>query len=90
MNRRKFFNFLPLAPAIGAAIVIENMNKSDKPKQSLLTLQGYSYSQPTKSNVLSFSSIDYDYAKTVQFGIGEDGALWLKSAKEDWKKVKVE
>jgi len=92
MNRRKFFAFLPVAPA---AFIIDGARASTKNEQPrdgevTLSLQG---STPVKrdpnSMYFGFPN-NADPAKKVSMAVGEDGNLWLKTAKGEWKKVVTE
>ena len=102
MNRRDFFAFLPLAPFVAAASVeaeakpdisagapipeatriMINGNKKREIKSyggggSGMTLGGWSMNEP-------------DHDKNLEMAVGDDGHLWLKIKRGEWKRVATE
>ena len=95
MNRRKFFAFLPLAPA---ALITEGMRTaaaSQAPPDHVisLTLTG---TTKKSDNINSpyyeklptiFTGAISDPNKQVSIAVGEDGELWIRPKDKQWKKV---
>lgn len=94
MNRRNFFAFLPIAPA---ALMIDGARadvQKEQPRdgEHSITLQG---SKPPRKQDPNSTSIYYHYcendtSRRVSMSVGEDGNLWLKTVKGQWKKVVTE
>lgn len=77
MDRRKFFSFLPLGAVVAGAAIVSESQKEDKPTRNILTLQG---------GINGFTPPQ----PTVDFSIGKDGKLWIRSSGDDWKRVMTE
>ena len=91
MNRRSFFKFLPIAPVALAAEGARASNADYAPPkgQTHITLQGSKPSNRSPTS-LGFGMNEPDLNRQVSMGVGEDGNLWLKTAKGEWKKVVTE
>jgi hypothetical protein len=92
MNRRNFFAFLPVAPA---ALMIEGARASTKNEQPrdgevTLSLQGSTPVNRDPHSMYFGYAGNPDPCKRVSMAVGEDGNLWLKTAKGEWKKVVTE
>lgn len=94
MNRRKFFSFLPLAPA---AMVVEGVRAEEidlAPKSSTVSISMMG-SKPVPKNEINpyfiHSGYVSDPSKQVSLAVGEDGNLWIRSKNDNvWKKVATE
>ena len=77
MNRRKFFSFLPLAPAAmmveGAKAEAESMAPEDN--GVFITLQGSKPRKKTNDGFLSYPT-EFDPSRKVSMSVGQDGRLW--------------
>jgi hypothetical protein len=91
MNRRSFFKFLPIAPVALAAEGAQACNADYAPPkgQVHITLQGSKPSNRSPTS-LGFGINEPDLTRQVSMGVGEDGNLWLKTAKGEWKRVVTE
>ena len=92
MNRRQFFAFLPIAPA---ALMIEGAQastKCDQPRSDEITLSlsGTKAKKAQNSTSIFAQYAESDPNKRISMAVGEDGNLWLKTAKGEWKKVVTE
>jgi hypothetical protein len=88
MNRRSFFKFLPIAPVALVADGARAASSIDAPAkgQAHITLQGSKPSNRSPTS-LGFGINEPDLTRQVSMGVGEDGNLWLKTAKGEWKRV---
>jgi len=91
MNRRSFFKFLPIAPVALAAEGAHAYNADYAPPkgQVHITLQGSKPSNRSPTS-LGFKMNEPDLTRQVSMGVGEDGNLWLKTTKGEWKRVVTE
>ena len=98
MNRRSFFKFLPIAPVALAAEGAQACNADYAPPkgQVHITLQGSKPSNRSPTSLGANTSLGFGYlnepdlTRQVSMGVGEDGNLWLKTAKGEWKRVVTE
>ena len=100
MNRRDFFAFLPVAPIV-AMNSVEVEAKPDisagapRPGEFNITIQGSLKPKPIASNIASnsiggFYFNENDPNRGISMAVGEDGGLWIRSLKGQWKKVVTE
>ena len=93
MNRRKFFSFLPLAPAAmmveGAKAETESMAPNENSGISI-TLQGSKPRKKVSNQFLKYYSQEIDPDRKVSLSVGQDGRLWLKTNDGQWQRVMVE
>jgi hypothetical protein len=93
MNRRSFFKFLPIAPVALATEGAQACNVDYAPPkgQVHITLQGSKPSNRSANTSLGFGYLNEpDLTRQVSMGVGEDGNLWLKTTKGEWKRVVTE
>ncbi len=96
MNRRKFFALLPAAPVALVTWPAEaKASPDDAPHQSsvMLTLNGTEkpngeYMRLEKNMIINYPK--NDPSRQVSMAVGMDGNLWLKTAKDEWKRVVTE
>ena len=95
MNRRSFFAFLPLAPFVAAGSV-EAQAKPDisagapRDNEMKITIQGSTDRPIGNKYIGNFTMSEPDPSRNVAMSVGEDGNLWLKSQKGQWKRVVTE
>ena len=93
MNRRKFFSFLPLAPAAmmveGAKAEAESMAPNENSGISII-LQGSKPRKKVSNQFLEYYSQEIDPDRKVSLSVGQDGRLWLKTNDGQWQRVMVE
>ena len=94
MNRRKFFAFLPLAPAALITEGVRTAAASQAPPDHAISLtltgttkksekiNGYYENSP-----IIFTGASSDPNKQVSIAVGEDGELWIRPKDKQWKKV---
>lgn len=92
MNRRKFFAFLPIAPA---ALMIEGARASSSEGpwdgQPTLSLSGQKKPEPFEhKNQIVLGHGIADPNKRVDMAVGRDGNLWLRSKDQEWKRIVTE
>ena len=90
MNRRKFFAFLPLAPAALITEGVRTAAASQAPPDHVisLTLMGTTKkSEKINSPISIFTGVSSDPNKQVSMAVGEDGELWIRPKDKQWKKV---
>lgn len=98
MNRRTFFNFLPIAPVVAAGAIIESGKENDKPDNDYNTLTLRAMKKrgdwKTEETTNGWISIDRgwepDMSREVSFGVGKDGKLWIKTSDLNWQRVVTE
>ena len=81
MNRRDIFKMMGLSPVILPAVVYAQSKEGNEPERNILTLQtmnGLGLWENNEPNM------------RVDMSIGKDGHLWLKSDKDQWKRVVTE
>ena len=95
MNRRKFFAFLPLAPAALITEGVRTAAASQAPPDHVISLtlmgttkksekiNGYYENSP----ISIFTGVSSDPNKQVSMAVGEDGELWIRPKDKQWKKV---
>lgn len=92
MNRRKFFSFLPIAPAAmmveGAKAEAESM--APEGNGISITLQGQKNPKPIEGPGYRFMQSDPDPDRRLTMSVGQDGRLWLKTNDGQWQRVMVE
>ena len=88
MNRRSFFKFLPVAPL---ALVTEGARavSADGQPDASVHLQLNAYKK-IENRPGVFNIRQPDVTRSVFMSVGQDGNLWLKTAKSEWKKVVTE
>jgi len=96
MNRRKFFAFLPLAPAALITEGVRTAAASQAPPDHVisLTLMGTTKKSEKingpyyeNSSISIFTGAISDPNKQVSMAVGEDGELWIRPKDKQWKKV---
>ena len=96
MNRRKFFAFLPLAPAALITEGVRTAAASQAPPDHVisLTLTGTTKKSGKingpyyeNSPQFIFTGGSSDPNKQVSMAVGEDGELWIRPKDKQWKKV---
>ena len=96
MNRRNFFAFLPLAPIVAVGSVEaqakpDNSAGAPRDDEFRLSLQANKKSKPINNGFINgFQMNETDLNRQVTMAVGEDGNLWIKSLKGQWKKVATE
>lgn len=93
MNRRKFFSFLPIAPA---ALMVEGaqaeeVNLAPTDKTIKISMMASKHVPQPKNGLYSLhNKYVSDPSKQVSLSVGEDGNLWIKSNDNPWKRVATE
>lgn len=86
MNRRKLFGFAAAAPVAVIGMGAQKASANDAPEASLMDFTMGGGNHPLMRLNAGTSK---EMKKTVGFGIGNDGHLWLK-VNDDWKRVNIE
>jgi hypothetical protein len=96
MDRRRFFSFLPLAPAAAALAVVRGASAQGAPEADVCSLS--LHQQPPRARTIPSRSMSFiDTAVTpledvrkVDLAIGRDGRLWLRCSDGQWSRVVTE
>lgn len=98
MNKRDFFKFLAVAPAVLPAAAIAKAREGDEPisESVKLVLHGIKKRDGEMMRLTSGGSISIgsmpiqDPEKQVGMAVGNDGHLWLKTKSGEWRRVVTE
>jgi hypothetical protein len=100
MNRRSLFGAIALSPLMAVTAFAKEDTKEDRPDDShfgtRLVLSASKKSKDVKVNIGNNTSMilssfpQTDPSRQVSMAVGNDGNLWLKTAKGEWKKVVTE
>ena len=100
MNRRSFFSALTLgavgtatsgaALAIGEDKVRSNVETEGPIDSRMLQFRAGTKLSPANNTGIYISHDQYSEYKDVNIGVGQDGNLWVKSYKSEWKRVVTE
>ena len=99
MNRRSLFGAIALSPLMAVAAFAKENNKEDQPDNSNIGTKLVLSSSKRKdirvhnrdnTSMILSSFPEPDPSRQVSMAVGNDGNLWLKTAKGDWKRVVTE
>ena len=104
MERRRFLNLVSFGAVGVAAPTAVYANKtritSDPKKDGPVCEESLSLMSGTKPkpkpvdnnkfSVLQYNNDKYEEHKKVDLAVGKDGNLWIRSEKDDWKRIVTE
>ena len=96
MNKRDFFKFLALSPVVVPLATVAHAREGDEPIDgaAILSICGGQQLAPRKmiadNELMLIDMQTYDPNKRVDITVGNDGHLWIRSNKDQWKRVVTE